>query len=140
MLTLARGAACPVYATEQTWSLIDRFPLVDRHRVEPGYPFRIGTIGFEAFSVEHSLRTPAVVYRVTAGRTAFLCVPDLAAFRERAEALRGIALYIGDGATVTRFIVRQRNHESIGHAPVFRQLAWCSEVRCEARHLHPLRQ
>jgi phosphoribosyl 1,2-cyclic phosphodiesterase len=124
---LAQGAPCPVYATEETWALIDRFPLADRHRVEPRHPFRIGRISFEAFSVEHSLRAPAVGYRVTAGRMAFFYVPDLASICERAEALRGVALYIGDGATVTRSMVRQRNHEATGHAPVLRQLGWCKE-------------
>jgi glyoxylase-like metal-dependent hydrolase (beta-lactamase superfamily II) len=28
---LAEGAPCPVYATKQTWYLIDRFPIEDRH-------------------------------------------------------------------------------------------------------------
>ena len=32
---LAQGAACPVHATDETWSLIERFPLADRHTVEP---------------------------------------------------------------------------------------------------------
>jgi glyoxylase-like metal-dependent hydrolase (beta-lactamase superfamily II) len=50
---LGHGADCPVYATEETWSLIERFPLADRRIVEPQHPFHIGTIGFEAFSVEH---------------------------------------------------------------------------------------
>jgi phosphoribosyl 1,2-cyclic phosphodiesterase len=126
-LGLAHGASCPVYATKETWALIERFPIANQHTVEPRHPFRIGTISFEAFSVEHSLRAPAVGYRITAGRTAFFYVPDLTLIRERAEALRDVALYIGDGATVTRFMVRQRNHETIGHASIFRQLAWCRE-------------
>jgi phosphoribosyl 1,2-cyclic phosphodiesterase len=124
---LARGAACPIYATEQTFTLIDRFPLVDRHIVEPRHPFRIGTVSFEAFSVEHSLRAPAVGYRIRCARVAVFYVPDLASIRERNEALCGVALYIGDGATITRSMVRERNHEAIGHAPVFEQLAWCRE-------------
>jgi phosphoribosyl 1,2-cyclic phosphodiesterase len=124
---LAQGAACPVYATEETFTLIDRFSLADRHIVEPRHPFRIGTISFEAFSVEHSLRAPAVGYRLSCACVTVFYVPDLASIRERAEALNGVALYIGDGATITRSMVRQRNHEAIGHAPVFKQLAWCKE-------------
>ena len=124
---LAQGAACPVHATDETWSLIKRFPLADRHTVEPRRPFRIDTISFEAFAVEHSLRAPAVGYRITSGRITVFYVPDLAAIREPAEALRGVALYIGDGATVTRSMVRRRGHDLIGHATVGAQLAWCRE-------------
>ena len=126
---LAHGAACPVYATEQTWSLINRFPLADRHTIEPRRPFRIGRISFETFSVEHSLLAPAVGYRVTEGRVAFFYVPDLASIHERHDALHGVTLYIGDGATVTRSMVRRRSRELIGHATIGAQLAWCALTR-----------
>ena len=126
-LGLAHGASCPVYATEETWSLIARFPLADRRVVRPQDSFRIGTISFEAFPVDHSLRVPAVGYRVTAGRAAVFYVPDLAALRNAAAALHGIELYIGDGATVTRSMVRRRGRDVIGHAAVGAQLVWCRE-------------
>ena len=41
--------------------------------------------------------------------------------------MRGIALYIGDGATVTRSMVRRRGQALIGHAPIRVQLGWCKE-------------
>jgi glyoxylase-like metal-dependent hydrolase (beta-lactamase superfamily II) len=41
---LAQGASCPVYATDETWSLIERFPLADRRSIKPRRPFRIGRI------------------------------------------------------------------------------------------------
>jgi len=124
---LAHGADCPVHATGETWSLIDRFPLADRHEVHPRQPFRIGVIGFEAFTVEHSLRAPAVGYRIACAGVSVFYVPDLAVIRERSEALRGAALYIGDGATVMRSMVRQRDGGAIGHVPIFKQLQWCRE-------------
>ena len=124
---LGQGACCPVYATEETWSLIERFPLADRHVIEPRRPFRIGRISFETFPVEHSLLAPTVGYRVTEGRVAFFYVPDLASIHERHDALHGVALYIGDGATVTRSMVRRRGRELIGHATIGAQLVWCGE-------------
>ena len=137
---LGQGACCPVYATEETWSLIERFPLADRHVIEPRRPFRIGRISFETFPVEHSLLArisfetfpvehsllaPTVGYRVTEGRVAFFYVPDLASSHELHDALNGVALYIGDGATVTRSMVRRRSRELIGHATIGAQLVWC---------------
>jgi phosphoribosyl 1,2-cyclic phosphodiesterase len=124
---LASGASCPVYATEETWARIARFPIKDARLVEARVPFRIGGVRFEAFSVEHSLRAPAVGYRIDAGGPSFFYVPDLAAICEPRAALCGVSLYIGDGATVTRSMVRRRDHVLIGHAPIAAQLGWCGE-------------
>ena len=122
---LARGAPCPVYATAETWRLIDRFPIEDRRLVEPRVKFAIGGLSFEAFPVQHSLRAPAVGYRIGQGRSTFFYVPDLAAIEEQHEALRGVALYVGDGASIVRSMVRARGDVLIGHAPVVAQLGWC---------------
>ena len=124
---LAHGAACPVYATAETLSLIARFPLAETRVVEPQRPFSVGTISIEAFRVAHSLRAPAVGYRIAAGRKAFFYVPDIAALLEPEEALSEVALYIGDGATLKRSMVRRRGRDLIGHATVNDQLAWCRE-------------
>jgi phosphoribosyl 1,2-cyclic phosphodiesterase len=122
---LAHGAPCPVYATEETWALLARYPVSDRRIVHPREPFQIGAISFEAFPVDHSLRAPAVGYRVSAADAAFFYVPDLVSIRDRGEALQGVALYVGDGATIKRSMVRRRNHALIGHTPITAQLGWC---------------
>jgi hypothetical protein len=64
---------------------------------------------------------------VTSGRAAFFYVPDLASIRERHDALNGVTLYNGDGATVVRSMVRRRDHNEIGHAPIAKQLRWCQQ-------------
>jgi phosphoribosyl 1,2-cyclic phosphodiesterase len=122
---LARGAPCPVYATEETWLALVKYPLGDRHVVRPRKPLHIGKVRFEAFPVEHSIRAPAVGYRIGTEGVTFFYVPDLVAIRDRHRALRGVALYVGDGATVTRSMVRRRDHTLIGHAPIKTQLGWC---------------
>jgi len=126
---LAEGAPCPVYATEETWGLIDNYPLENRRIVRPRAPFRVGGVRFEGFPVEHSLRAPAVGYRVTADRATVFYVPDLAAIPDQHAALAGISLYVGDGATVVRSMVRKKDHTLIGHAPIAAQLQWCGAER-----------
>jgi phosphoribosyl 1,2-cyclic phosphodiesterase len=126
---LASGASCPVYATQETLDRIARFPIEDARVVEARVPFKIGGVSFEAFAVEHSLRAPAVGYRIDEGGPSFFYVPDLAAICEPHAALDGVSLYIGDGATVTRSMVRRRDHALIGHAPIVAQLGWCAEER-----------
>lgn len=46
---------------------------------------------------------------------------------DRAAALREATCYIGDGATLTRSMVRTQNDHLIGHTPVRTQLTWCQE-------------
>jgi len=124
---LASGASCPVYATEETFGRISRFPIEDRRVVAPRVPFRVGGVTLEAFKVEHSLRAPAVGYRIDAGGPSVFYVPDVAAICEQHAALDGVSLYIGDGATIVRSMVRERDHALIGHAPIATQLGWCEE-------------
>jgi phosphoribosyl 1,2-cyclic phosphodiesterase len=122
---LAKGVSCPVYATDETWSVISRFPIAERRSLTPYEPFISGGVRFEAFPVDHSIRAPAVGYRVTADDTVFFYVPDVAAIGHRREALGGIELYIGDGATITQSMIRRRDHMLIGHSPIAAQLDWC---------------
>jgi phosphoribosyl 1,2-cyclic phosphodiesterase len=122
---LADGAPCPVYATAPTWELIGRYPLTDRYMVEPRRRLTICGVTFEAFPVEHSIRAPAVGYRVGAGESVFFYVPDLVSIDDHDAALSGLDLYVGDGASLTRPIVRRRGRRRIGHASVRAQLEWC---------------
>ena len=124
---LADGAPCPVHATAETWALIGKFPIDVCRTVMPREPFRVGGVRLEAFPVEHSLRAPAVGYRIAADRSTVFYVPDVAAIPDQDAALRRIAFYVGDGATVTRSMVRVRDHALTGHAPIAAQLKWCGE-------------
>jgi phosphoribosyl 1,2-cyclic phosphodiesterase len=129
---LAKGAPCPVYATEETLELIARYPIDDRRRVPLQRTMIIGNLRFKAFPVEHSIRAPAVGYRISTKAGSLFYLPDVADLPNAANALRGVTLYIGDGATIKRSMVRRRNGTLIGHAAVTVQLGWCAEahVRC----------
>jgi len=123
---LRHGAACPVYATDETWARIGRYPIDVRQRIIPRTPFDIEGITFEAFPVEHSLLAPAVGFRIGLRDRVVFYVPDLVSIRDRAEALHGIDVYVGDGASLTRPIVRRRDGVRIGHVSIREQLDWCA--------------
>ena len=125
---LAEGAPCPVYATKVTWDLIRRFPIDDRRRLPLRKSIMIDGVRFKAFPVEHSIRAPAVGFRVSAGGACFFYVPDVAGIPDAAHALRGINVYIGDGATMKRSMLRRKRRTVIGHAPISSQLDWCDKV------------
>lgn len=128
---LAEGAPCPVYATAETLALLARFSIRDRHTVPMRQSVTIGGVRFKACPVQHSIRAPAVGFRVSVGKSSFFYVPDVAWLPDAAKALRGIGLYIGDGATIRRSMVRKRARVSIGHAPIVTQLGWCKEAGVE---------
>jgi phosphoribosyl 1,2-cyclic phosphodiesterase len=124
---LKQGAPCPVYAPETTWQELQRYPIKDRHVIKHRMPTKIRGITFEAFPVEHSILSPAVGYRVSAGRACIFYAPDLIFIHERTAALNGVQIYIGDGATVTQSFIRKRGKALIGHSPVRTQLTWCQK-------------
>jgi glyoxylase-like metal-dependent hydrolase (beta-lactamase superfamily II) len=81
---LAAGAPCPVYATKETWNLIHRFPIGDRRRLPLRKFVVIDGVRFTAFPVEHSIRAPAVGYRVSArGKVSSICPTWLSASRAK---------------------------------------------------------
>src|SRR5438046_7959039 len=124
---LNRRAPCPVYAPQKTWQELQLYPIKDRHLIEERTRTKICGITFEAFPVEHSILSPTVGYRVSAGRACIFYAPDLIFIHERSAALKGVQIYIGDGATVTRSFVRKRGKALIGHSPVRTQLTWCQK-------------
>jgi len=124
---LRDGAPCPVHAPQKTWQTLTRCRVEDRHVINERSPTKICGITFEAFPLEHSILAPAVGYRVSAGRASIFYVPDLVFIHERAEALKNVQIYIGDGATVTRSFIRRRGKTLIGHSPVRTQLTWCEK-------------
>jgi ribonuclease BN (tRNA processing enzyme) len=124
---LAQGAPCPVYATADTWNVIAGYPIEEQIEFEPRKPFDVEGLTFEAFTVQHSLTSPAVGFRVSDGKMTFFYSPDLVYIDEREDALRGVDLYIGDGATVTVSFVRKQKGALIGHTPVRTQLTWCKK-------------
>lgn len=125
---LAGGAPCPVYATKATSVLLRRYPIRDRRKMPLRKVVSIGGVKFLAFPVRHSIRAPAVGYRVSAGTCSFVYLPDVADIPGVLGALRGIELYIGDGATMRRSMVREKSGVPIGHAPITRQLVWCEKA------------
>src|SRR5947208_9855283 len=121
---LQNGSPCPVHAPQKTWETLKNCQIEDRQLIKERAPTKICG---EAFAVEHSILAPAVGYRISAGRAYIFYGPDLLFIHDRVAALKGVQVYIGDGATLTRSFVRKRGDALIGHAPVRTQLGWCAK-------------
>jgi phosphoribosyl 1,2-cyclic phosphodiesterase len=122
---LKNGAPCPVYAPSKTWQTLPGCGVKDRRLIKERRPRNIFGIMFEAFPVEHSILAPAVGYKVSAGCARIFYAPDVIFIHDRAAALEGVQIYIGDGATLTRLFIRKRGKHLIGHASIRTQLTWC---------------
>ena len=129
---LAKGAPCPVYASRETFDLLRTFPIRDPREIPLKKSVMIDGVRFKAYPVQHSINAPAVGYRVSVKGARFFYVPDVAGIPEVSKTLRGINVYIGDGATMTRSMVRKKNRTLIGHASMTEQLRWCkmAGIRC----------
>jgi glyoxylase-like metal-dependent hydrolase (beta-lactamase superfamily II) len=128
---LAEGARCPVYATRQTLRLIRHFPIADPREIPLRRAVMIGGVKFEAYPVQHSVRAPSVGYRVLAGDVSFFYLPDVAKLPHPAATLHDVYVYIGDGATLKRPIIRRQRKILVGHAPITTQLEWCDRAHVQ---------
>ena len=126
---LIHGAPCPVYATRETQRLLKSWPIHDRRQIALTRAVTIGGVRLKPYRVEHSIRAPAVGYRVSAKAGSFFYLPDVARLPNAATALRRVRIYIGDGATLRRSMVRRKHGISIGHASIATQLEWCANAR-----------
>ena len=122
---LRNGAACPVYASADTWRVIRTFPIAERCELPRQRPIMVGGFVVEAWPLQHSLNAPAVGFKILSPRGSLFYAPDVAALQRPRQTLQGVDLYIGDGAVVERSLVRRRGAALIGHANVATQLAWC---------------
>lgn len=125
---LKNAVPCPVFATAETWKVLMRYAIRDRQLIAAHKPFWIGPFAFEAVPVEHSLRAPAVGFKVGQGGGSIFYVPDVAAIPEPSRVLASVDIFIGDGATVLRPLLRRRGNVLIGHASIASQLKWCHEA------------
>jgi hypothetical protein len=68
-----------------------------------------------------------VGYRISAGKAVFFYAPDLVKILDRAAALKGVLLYVGDGASFKRSIIRVIKRLPAGHISIAAQIGWCAE-------------
>lgn len=131
-LALANAPDVPVYVTRESYELLRHYPVRHFRIIEPWREYRPGPFRLTAYPVVHSIRCPAVGFRVRFAGTTIAYNPDVISIPDEARALRGVSVYIGDGASLTRPIIRRRGDALFGHTTVRAQLNWCMRngIRC----------
>ncbi len=115
----------PVYLTKESLEY-GKFRPGNYTIIEPGRPFRTGPFGVLPYRVIHSIRCPAVGFRIKTpeGKT-LVYNPDLVDIVNKEEILKGVDYYIGDGSAVRANLVRKRGPWIFGHTRIVTQINWC---------------
>jgi ribonuclease BN (tRNA processing enzyme) len=126
---LRYGTDIPVFATKDSWQKIKHYPIKNGILIKNEIKYSIGSFIVQPFAVWHSIHAPSVGYKIIAGKKTVFYVSDLAKIKKQNAALSNVDLYIGDGAIVTRsLLLRKKNNQLTGHAPITEQLAWCKKT------------
>jgi len=114
----------PVYLTEETLAY-GKFRPADSCVIEPGTNYKKGAFQFLAYRVLHSIRCPAVGYKIKIQNQTLVYNSDLVDIMNKAEVLADVDYYIGDGSSIKSNLVRRRGDILFGHTRMTTQINWC---------------
>jgi len=117
----------PVYLTKFSYDYIKNFPVKNFNVINVNKEFNLGLFKVRAYDVLHSLRCPAVCYKIRSKEKVIVYAPDLIDINDKKDALKNVDLYIGDGASLFRSIVRRRGSKLFGHCSIKTQVNWCKK-------------
>jgi len=116
----------PVYLTEETLNYTGSKP-VNFKIIKAEKEFNINDINICAYNVIHSLRCPAVCYRIKGNRT-LIYAPDILDIESPKELVfKGVDVLIADGSSVNVNMVRRRDDKLFGHAMIKTIVNWCKK-------------
>ncbi len=116
-----------VWMTRETLEYGKYHPLKTRI-FQPDKLHRTGPFKWTSYRVIHSLRCPAVGYRITVEGKTLIYNPDLVAIIDKERILKGVDYYIGDGSAIRANLVRRRDGQLFGHTRIITQVNWCRDA------------
>ncbi|MFW6150936.1 MAG: MBL fold metallo-hydrolase [Chloroflexota bacterium] len=116
----------PVYLTGETLEY-GKYRPGNATVIEPGRPFDVGPAEVCAYWVVHSIRCPAVGFRLRVNDRTLVYNPDLVDIVDKERVLHGVDYYIGDGSSIKTNLVRRRGDTLFGHTRITTQVHWCEK-------------
>jgi phosphoribosyl 1,2-cyclic phosphodiesterase len=116
----------PVYLTQETLDY-GKFKPQNSHVITPMDEFKVGVFECMAYRVLHSIRCPAVGWKLKFEGKMLVYNPDLVDIVEKDAVLTGVDYYIGDGSAVKANLVRRRGDVIFGHTRIITQIHWCEK-------------
>ncbi len=116
----------PVYLTEVALDY-GKYKPQNYKIIKSGVEYRLKDLKITAFEVLHSLRCPAVAYKIKGDKT-IIYAPDILDFKEdKSVVLEGVDLLIADGSSLNVNMVRRRDNKIFGHTMIKTVIGWCKK-------------
>ena len=119
-------STAPVYLTQETLDY-GKFKPQNSYVITPMDKFKVGAFECTAYCVIHSIRCPAVGWKLDFEGKTLVYNPDLVDIVEKDAVLAGVDYYIGDGSAVKANLVRRRGDVIFGHTRIITQIHWCQK-------------
>lgn len=117
----------PVYLTKETLTY-GKYKPVHSNVFTPYQDFSLGPFQILPYRVLHSINCPAVGFKIKLPEEIVIIYnPDLVDIISADHILAGVDLYIGDGSTINKNLIRKDGEMLLGHTTVPSQIEWCKE-------------
>jgi len=116
----------PVYLTIETLNY-GKYKPKNYRVIKSSREYILNDFKVRAFDVIHSLRCPAVAYKIKGNRT-IVYAPDILDFKDDKEMILGdVDLLIADGSSLNINMVRRSGDKLFGHTRVITIAGWCKK-------------
>lgn len=116
----------PAYLTKETLNY-GKFKPQNYKIIKPNKKFNLGPFKILPYKVLHSIRCPAVGFKISVNKKTLVYNPDLVDIINKNKILRKVDCYIGDGSCVQSNLVRKKDGKIWGHARISTQINWCKK-------------
>jgi hypothetical protein len=89
--------------------------------------FKVGKVACMAYRVIHSIRCPAVGWKLVFEGKTLIYNSDLVDIEQKDSVLEDVDYYVGDGSAVRANLVRRRGDVLFGHTRIITQVHWCQK-------------
>ena len=116
----------PVYLTRVTLDY-GKYKPGDSRIIESDKKYRLKDLDIIAYKVIHSVKCPAVGYKIKGDKT-LIYSPDILDFEEdKGIVLKDVDLLIADGSSLNINMVRRKEGKLYGHTRIKTMIEWCKK-------------
>lgn len=117
----------PIYLTKETFNY-GKFKPKNYKIIKPNKKFKLGPFSILPYKVLHSIRCPAIGFKISVEKKTLIYNPDLVDIINKNKILKNIDYYIGDGSSIQANLVRKKENKIFGHARITTQINWCKKA------------
>lgn len=125
-----KGQKCSiaVHVNKFTNKLLSKEDYPIKRKIFWKRPFFIGDVKITPFPVVHSVKAPMTGLVLEANSRKIIYLPDVLDILDR-KVLNGADVYIGDGVSLDKDLIRRWSGKKYGHASIRTQLSWVRDAK-----------